>query len=130
MEKAAVQRRRNIKASIIGVINDEKFTVEGTGHVDPAAGEARLTLSYSNVPPMWHPLLYSDPLVLLGAYKEEAGGQNLGSLSRGDLLRFRAVSTIDFGHGLLLRKTATVWLDRDDIWHAGYSLVGRVGSNG
>jgi len=110
----------DIKVDVFGCINDHKFSTSGSGHIDPATGEADIRLSYSHCPPEWTPLNYSDPLVLLAGYKEVNGGLNFLSLAKSG---YRAESTIDFGSGLLLRKTATVRVDGDTLV-AAYSLFG------
>lgn len=109
-----------IKVKLFGVINNEKFTTEGRGNIDPTTGEAYIHLRYSSVPPNWNPLNYSDPLVLLAGYREEEGGLNLMSLSKGS---YKVESTIDFGDGHYLRKTASVRLQGDTLM-AAYSLFG------
>lgn len=109
-----------IKVNVFGVINDQKFTTTGSGQIDPVTGEADIQLCYSCCPPDWSPLNYSDPLVLLAGYREENGGLNFLSLAKGG---YRAESTIDFGGGLLLRKTATIRVEGDHLI-ASYSLFG------
>jgi hypothetical protein len=109
-----------VTANVFGVINDAKFTCVGNGHIDVATGDAEITLTYSHCPPDWNILNYSDPLVLLGGYKEEAGGLHMMSLSKGE---YHAEATIDFGRGLLLRKTASVRAQGDALM-ASYSLFG------
>lgn len=108
-----------IKVKIIGVINDEKFTVEGKGNIDPKSGDAQIELHYSNVPDGWNIMNYSDPLVLLAGYGESKGGRNFGSLSTG----YEAKATYDFGNGLMLRKTATIRIGTDGL-DAVYSITG------
>lgn len=108
------------RVEIIGVINDQKFTVEGDGNVDPEHGHAEIELNYSNVPSGWNPLNYSDPLVLLAGYEERDGGQNLMSLTEGG---YDVQSTIDFGEGLSLRKTASIRVNGNRL-DAVYSLIG------
>lgn len=111
--------------TILGVINDCKFTVAGEGSIDPQSGEGNLELRYSTRLPDWSPLNYSDPLILLAAYREVDGGLNFKSLATHG---YRAESTFDFGGGLSLRKTATVQI-MEDALKANYSIVGaaRVG---
>jgi hypothetical protein len=115
-----------LKVDVFGCINDHKFTTHGSGHIDPDTGEADIRLCYSSCPPEWTPLNYSDPLVLLAGYKEVNGGMNFLSLAKGG---YHAESTIDFGSGLLLRKTATIRIEGDTLI-AAYSLFGaaRVGN--
>lgn len=110
----------NIKIEVFGCINDRKFTMTGTGHIDPTKGDAKVRLCYSCCPPEWTPLNYSDPLVLLAGYREMHGGMNFLSLAKKG---YRAESTIDFGGGLMLRKTATVRFEGDSLF-ASYSLFG------
>ena len=86
---------------VFGNINDEKFTAIGTA--EPGA-TATIRLQYSHVPADWSVLAYSDPLVLLLGYGGE-GAPNMTTLAGG---KFSTVSTIDFGRGLMLRKTATI----------------------
>lgn len=110
----------DIKVNLFGSINDHKFTTSGDGHIDPATGEAKIRLAYSSCPPEWNPLNYSDPLVLLAGYKEMNGARNFLSLSNKG---YHAVSTIDFGSGLLLRKTATIRVENGSLV-ANYALFG------
>jgi len=106
--------------TILGVINDCKFTVTGGGEIDPRSGEAHLELNYSTRLPDWNPLNYSDPLILLAAYREIDGGLNFKSLATKG---YRAEATFDFGGGLSLRKTATIQMKGDGLG-ASYSIVG------
>ena len=109
-----------IKVNVFGVINDQKFTTTGRGHIDPETGEADIQLCYSCCPPEWSPMNYSDPLVLLAGYREENNGLNFMSLAKGG---YRAESMIDFGGGLFLRKTASIRVE-GNILIAAYSLFG------
>ncbi|PGU19081.1 hypothetical protein [Bacillus thuringiensis] len=109
-----------IKVDVFGCINDHKFKTNGTGHIDTVTGEADICLCYSSCPPGWTPLNYSDPLVLLAGYKEINGGMNMLSLTKGG---FRAESTIDFGSGMSLRKTANIRVEGDTLI-ANYSIFG------
>lgn len=109
-----------LEVNVFGVINDQKFNMTGSGNIDPKTGNADIRLGYSCCPPDWNPMNYSDPLVLLAGYREENGGVNFMTLSDGS---YRAESTIDFGGGLSLRKTATVKAE-GDVLIAEYSLFG------
>jgi len=94
-----------IRINVIGCINDQKFTARVSGRTDPDTGRASIRLAYSNIPPLWHPFNYSDPLVLTPDYREEDGAFNFRSMAQQG---FTAACTIDFGQGLLLRKTAEI----------------------
>jgi hypothetical protein len=94
-----------IRINIIGCINDQKFTARVSGRTDPETGRASIRLTYSNIPPLWHPFNYSDPLVLTPDYREEDDAFNFRSMAQQG---FTAACTIDFGQGLLLRKTAEI----------------------
>jgi hypothetical protein len=94
-----------IQIRIIGCINDQKFTARVSGRTDPDTGQASISLAYSNIPPLWHPFNYSDPLVLTPDYREEDDASNFRSLAQSG---FTATCTIDFGYGLILRKTAEI----------------------
>src|SRR2546428_12541104 len=97
---------RTINVDIIGAINDHKLKAKVTGQMDDASGEGRLEFQYDEVPPHWHPLSYTDPLVLLPDYKATSGGGAFRALhARGG---FTAECPLDFGNGLLLRKGATI----------------------
>jgi hypothetical protein len=109
-----------IKINVFGCINDHKFTTRVSGRTDPETGRASIRLAYSNCPRLWHPFNYSDPLVLLPNYKEIDGGLNFLSLAHGS---FSAVSTIDFGAGLMLRKTAEIRWEADEL-RGGYFIHG------
>jgi hypothetical protein len=109
-----------LKVNVIGVINDQKFTTRGTGAVDPDTGLCSIRLTYSRVPEMWHIYNYSDPLVLLAGYREEGGGLNFMSMCHGG---YSSESTIDFGAGMSLRKTASIRWEGCYI-HADYAIVG------
>jgi hypothetical protein len=109
-----------LRVNVFGCINDQKFRMRGTGSCDPEAGSATLDLAYSNTPQHWHIFNYSDPLILLTAYKEIDGGLNFLSMAHQG---YEAECTIDFGAGLMLRKTASVWWEADTV-HADYCLWG------
>jgi hypothetical protein len=109
-----------IRISVIGCINDQKFTTRVSGRTDPETGRASVRLAYSNIPPLWHPFNYSDPLVLTPDYREIDGAFNLRSLS---VSGFTAVCTIDFGRGLMLRKTAEIRWAGGEL-HGGYAIWG------
>jgi len=109
-----------IKINVFGCINDQKFTTRVTGKTDAETGKASIRLAYSNCPRLWHPFNYSDPLVLLPGYLEVDGGMNFLSLAHGS---FSAVSTIDFGCGLMLRKTAEIRWEADTLL-GGYFIHG------
>ncbi len=111
-----------VKVSIIGFINDCKFTAEGSGRIDCSCGKANIELNYSECPPNWNPLNYSDPLVLLAGYGEVDGGKNFISLAKDG---YDAESTFSFGEGMSLRKTATIRVEGDRLI-ANYAIVGNV----
>ena len=109
-----------IRITIIGCINDQKFTTRVSGRTDPETGRASIRLVYSNIPPLWHPFNYGDPLVLIPDYREEDGAFNFQSLAQ---QRFTAACTIDFGYGLMLRKTAEIRWGGGEL-HGGYAIWG------
>ena len=109
-----------IRISVIGCINDQKFSTRVSGLTDPETGRASIRLTYSNIPPLWHPFNYSDPLVLTPDYREEDGAFNFRSLTQQG---FTAACTIDFGYGLILRKTAEIrW--GSGVLQGGYFIGG------
>jgi hypothetical protein len=109
-----------IRINIIGCINDQKFTARVSGRTDPETGQASISLAYSNIPPLWHPFNYSDPLVLTPDYREVDGALNFRSLTQ---YGFTAACTIDFGYGLILRKTAEIHWEGGEL-HGGYAIMG------
>jgi hypothetical protein len=126
VEGAASKPRRRkgnamrIKINVYGCINDQKFTTHVTGRTDHETGRASIRLAYSNCPRLWHPFNYSDPLVLLPGYKEIDGGLNFLSLAH---TSFAAVTIIDFGSGLMLRKTAEIRWEANEL-RGGYFIHG------
>ena len=112
--------KKSITVGIVGVINDGKFTVKGTGNIDAKTGNADIELTYSDIPKNWSPLMYCDPLVLLAGYGESAGGRNFLSLSPQG---YDAEATFDFGGGMMLRKTANISVEGDAIV-ANYAISG------
>jgi hypothetical protein len=122
--------QRKINVEIIGAINDHKLKAKVTGAIDDASGEGELEFRYEEVPPLphWHPLNYTDPLVLLPGYRDDAGGnatfRTLAAPASGS---FTAQCTMDFGEGLLLRKGATINVEGDALT-GGYHLMGTVRS--
>jgi hypothetical protein len=109
-----------IRINVIGCINDQKFTTRVSGRTDSETGRASIRLTYSNIPPLWHPFNYSDPLVLTPDYREEDGAFNLRSLAQSG---FTAACTIDFGLGMTLRKTAEIRWSGGEL-HGGYAIWG------
>jgi hypothetical protein len=120
--------QRTISVDIIGAINDHKLKARVTGGIDDTTGEGQLEFRYEEVPPPphWHPLNYTDPLVLLPGYRDDAGGQGtFRSLAAPG--SFTAHCTMDFGDGLLLRKGATINVQGNQIT-GGYYLIGTARS--
>ena len=116
---------RKINVDIIGAINDHKLKARVTGQIEDTSGEGTLEFRYDEVPPHWHPLSYSDPLVLLPGYQDASTGGAFRTLhSPGS---FTADCTLDFGNGLLLRKGATIQVDGDNHT-GGYYIVGTARS--
>jgi hypothetical protein len=118
----AVVEKLEAKVSIIGFINDGKFTAQGTGTIDGGTGKAHIQLEYSDCPPDWNTLNYSDPLVLLAGYAESDGGKNFASMASDG---YDAESTFAFGAGMSLRKTASIRIEGSRIV-ANYAISGTV----
>ena len=102
---------RTTNVDIIGAINDHKLKARVTGQIEDTTGQAALEFRYEELPPAphWHPLNYTDPLVLLPGYRDAGGGGTFRTLSTPG--SFTAQCTMDFGDGLLLRKGATITVD-------------------
>lgn len=115
--------RRNVDVDIIGAINDRKLKARVTGYIEDSTGVAELDFKYSEVPPApnWHPLNYSDPLVLLPGYQSVRGAPTFATFSPPGT--FTAECTFDFGNGLLLRKGATINIATDGSFHTGGYFV-------
>lgn len=118
--------RRQIDVDIIGAINDHKLKARVTGQIDDASGVGELEFRYDEIPPApgWHPLNYTDPLVLLPGYRD-SGGRTFRDLQAPG--SFTAHCTMDFGDGLLLRKGANIVV-RGTMHTGGYYLVGTARS--
>ena len=118
---------RKINVDIIGAINDHKLKARVTGQIDDASGLGALEFRYEEVPPApyWHPLNYTDPLVLLPGYREAGGGGTFRTLNPPG--SFTAECTMDYGNGLLLRKGATINVD-GDVHTGGYFIIGTARS--
>jgi hypothetical protein len=117
--------RRNVDVDIIGAINDRKLKAKITGYIEDTTGTGELEFKYSEVPPApyWHPLNYTDPLVLLPGYRSVRGAPTFASLAPPG--SFSAECTLDFGNGLLLRKGANIEVRLDGSLHAGgYFMTG------
>jgi hypothetical protein len=108
---------------ITGAINDEEFGATGSASGDPQTGQWHLRLDYSNFPANWHPFLYVDAKVGLIYYREHEGGRNMLSLSDGS---FRASSTIDLGHGFILRNNAEIKKVSQTHFRASYLMYGTI----
>lgn len=119
--------RRTINVEIFGAINDHKLKATVKGAIEDTTGEGHLTFEYSEIPPAphWHPLNYTDPLVLLPGYREEGDARAFRSLNTPG--SFTAECTLDFGDGLLLRKGATINV-QDGNHTGGYYLIGTARS--
>jgi hypothetical protein len=119
--------RRTINVDIIGAINDHKLKARVTGHIEDTTGEGELQFAYEEVPPApyWHPLNYTDPLVLLPGYRDAAGDGTFRSLAAPG--SFTAQCTMDFGNGLLLRKGATIYVN-GGVHTGGYFMMGTARS--
>src|SRR5262249_49751393 len=109
-----------IRIRVIGCVNDQKFTSRVSGRTDPETEQASISLAYSNLPALWQPFNYSDPLVLTPDYREEDEALNFRSLAQHG---FTAACTIDFGHGLMLRKTAEIRWAGGEL-QGGYAIMG------
>jgi hypothetical protein len=121
--------RRRVDVDIIGAINDHKLKAHVTGYIDDSTGNGELQFAYHEVPPApyWHPLNYTDPLVLLPAYPGIKGAKSMAKMypSGG----FRADCTLDFDNGLRLRKGANIIVKPDGSLHTGgYYLFGTARS--
>jgi hypothetical protein len=121
--------RRNVDVEVIGAINDHKLKAKVTGYIDDSSGTGELEFKYSEVPPApyWHPLNYTDPLVLLPGYAGGKGGVTFAKFAPPGT--FTAECTLDFGNGLLLRKGATINVSTDGSFHTGgYFIAGTARS--
>jgi len=116
---------RTINVDIIGAINDRKLKARVTGQIDDTSGEGTLEFRYDEVPPHWHPLSYTDPLVLLPGYRDASGGGAFPALQPPG--SFTADCTLDFGNGLVLRKGATINVN-GNAHTGGYFIVGTARS--
>jgi hypothetical protein len=116
---------RTINVDIIGAINDRKLKARVTGQIEDTSGEGTLEFRYDEVPPHWHPLSYTDPLVLLPGYRDAGGGGTFRALQAPG--SFTADCTLDFGNGLLLRKGATINVNGPNHT-GGYFIVGTARS--
>lgn len=118
--------RKTVDVDIIGAINDYKLKAHVTGHIDDASGSGELEFAYTEIPPApdWHPLNYTDPLVLLPAYPGARGGMK-GIYPTGS---FRADVSLDFDNGLRLRKGATIIVTPGGIHTGGYYMTGTARS--
>lgn len=119
--------RRTIDVDIIGAINDHKLKANVVGEIEDTTGVGDLEFTYSEIPPEpgWHPLNYTDPLVLLPGYHDPSGRAAFRNLQAPG--SFTATCTLDFGDGFLLRKGATINV-RDGVHTGGYYLIGTVRS--
>jgi hypothetical protein len=117
--------RRTINVDIIGAINDHKLKAHVTGDIEDSTGVGYLEFAYEEIPPLWHPLSYTDPLVLLPGYREMTGALAFRSLNAPG--SFTAECTLDFGNGLLLRKGATINVTAGGHT-GGYYLLGTARS--
>lgn len=111
---------RILPIEIYGGVNDHKLRAMVTGQIR-SDGVARVQMRYSEIPPDWHPLNYSDPLALLPGYRPLTAGSGLMSLTSPAPAGFEAECTIDFGGGLQLRKCAAIWIKGGRIgWDRPY----------
>lgn len=119
--------RRRIDVDIIGAINDHKLKANVVGEIEDATGVGELEFRYSEIPPVpgWHPLNYTDPLVLLPGYHSPGGRGSFRDLQAPG--SFTATCTLDFGDGFLLRKGATINV-QGGVHTGGYYLIGTVRS--
>jgi|SRR5690349_6525173 hypothetical protein len=119
---------RKINVDIIGAINDHKLKAKVTGQIDDGTGVGNLEFKYEEIPPApyWHPLNYTDPLVLLPGYPAVRDGVTFPSLAAPG--SFTAECTMDFGNGLLLRKGATINVGDGGFHTGGYFLIGTARS--
>ena len=120
--------RRTVDVDIIGAINDFKLKANVTGYIEDTTGSGELEFKYKEVPPApgWHPLNYTDPLVLLPGAPGVNGGVNFANLSPPG--SFRADVTLDFDNGLRLRKGATITVDDGGLHTGGYYMLGTARS--
>lgn len=120
--------RRTIAVDIIGAINDHKLKARVTGSIEDTTGVGELEFQYEEIPPApyWHPLNYTDPLVLLPGYREAGGNATFRALNAPG--SFTAQCTLDFGDGLLLRKGATIYVDNGGVHTGGYYIAGTARS--
>lgn len=105
---------RILPIEVFGGINDHKLRATVTGEIG-RDGVAKVQMRYTEIPPDWHPLNYSDPLALLPGYRPLTSGTGFMSLASPAPAGFQAECTIDFGGGLQLRKCATIWVKGDTI---------------
>lgn len=116
--------KRTVDVDLIGAINGFKLKSHVTGYIDDESGIAELEFAYSEVPPApdWHPLNYSDPLVLLPAYPGVKGARSMARLYPSGA--FRADCTFDFDNGMMLRKGANIRVDEGGVHVGGYYMFG------
>lgn len=126
--------RRAVKVEVIGAINNFKLKAHVTGYIDDVSGTGELKFEYREVPPGpdWHPLNYTDPLVLLPAYPGRGKSKGKGMAQMYPSGGFRADCTLDFDNGLVLRKGANIVVDTSDpkgpVHTGGYYLFGAARS--
>jgi len=122
--------RRTINVDIIGAINDHKLKARVTGGIEDTTGVGELEFRYEEIPPApaWHPLNYTDPLVLLPGYQDAGGGGTFRALHAPG--SFTAECTLDFGAGLLLRKGATINVSADGGGHTGGYFINGTARSG
>jgi hypothetical protein len=115
---------RAVNVDLIGAINNFKLKCHVTGYIDDESGTGELEFAYTEVPPApdWHPLNYSDPLVLLPGYPGVKGAKSMAKLFPSGT--FRADCTFDFDNGLTLRKGANIMVDEGGIHTGGYYMFG------
>lgn len=117
--------KRKVDVDLIGAINGFKLKSHVTGYIDDSSGSAELEFAYTEVPPApdWHPLNYSDPLVLLPAYPGSRGAKGMAQLYPSGA--FRADVTFDFDNGMVLRKGANINVDpKQGLHYGGYYMFG------
>jgi hypothetical protein len=117
--------QRTISVDIMGAINDHKLKAKVTGRIEDTTGEGELEFKYEEIPPApyWHPLNYTDPLVLVPAYQN----RTRDAMRFPTLGSFTAQCTMDFGDGLLLRKGATIYVSGGNHT-GGYYIMGTARS--
>ena len=111
----------NGKVRIVGVINDEEFAADGDVSGNPSTGEFRVRLDYNHIPAGWHPHMYIDVKVGLLFLREEDGGQNFLTLSKG---KYRSTGSIDLGGGFSIRNNAEIAMRDEHSFIANYAMFG------